>query len=465
MGVAIDAPNGECEAVRTWMDELGRLLERASEDARQRLDAIRHRSRAWILSDFVEPPLKSTVIILDATASTDAAVRFSWLDGGGWRGAGAPPEPLRSFVEQNWSQFRANAIGRTVSTALPPHHMCTQIVSGGEIWFTASSLTNIDPAALVALHDHPRQAPVDATPRASGPFIASTEAAGEREDLAIRRWLHVTGRAELPAAFGLDACCWIGIGLSRSLVFDERVNGDVDLVLGRMRWDMPDEERDAYVERARRESSLLTHQSNVRIFAAMGAAADGRLSWDESSPLIGIEAKATWYDTAAGRWKRTHRSSGAVREVLGNLKMLRARGFDHVALLHLAATAPRVTNVHSWFQASRDLAAAAAHAQERLPLDTDQLGGAAYLIATMGAVPGTTEEYAGVGGRLEVAVAGAPIAARLDARPMWREKLRARLVSLGRPRFPPPVFVLECAGCTRWFLSGWPDVPRHGCGA
>lgn len=467
MGKALDSMiMAEFAALERWMDDVANLLARAGADARRDLDAIDRWSTAWFFVDLVPPMLRSTVVLFEPSEAVQSR-RFSWLDADGWHGAGAPREPLRSFIEGNWAQFRRNASAGTRPMTIPPHHMCRQAVDDGEIWFTASSLTNIEPEAFVAFHDAPRATPADGTPRPSGPHIGSKEAGEGREDFALRRWLHVAGRAELPVAFGWDACCWIGVGLSRAAVFDEHVDGDVDLVLGRMRWDVTPAERDAYLARARAEASLLAPEENIQYFAAMKAATEGRLTWNEMEPLIGIEVKASWYDTTSARWKRTHGSSGAIQEILGNLTMLRDRGFDRVALLHLAATAPRVTDVQPWFQASRDLAEAEAVADETnafpLPLDAGRLDGAAYLTATIGAVPGTTEEYAGVGGRLELRVTGGPCAPGPGAG--WKRKLLARLAALGRPRFPPPVFVLECPECQSWFLSGWPDIPRHACSA
>jgi hypothetical protein len=230
-----------------------------------------------------------------------------------------------------------------------------------------------------------------------------------------------------------------------------------------MRWGLGAERGEEYMDRMRSESSQMAHESQIAMLAAMHAASDGHLAWDEDGPLIGIEAKASWFDPLPGKWKRTHSSRGAVGEIVGNLKMLRARGFDATAALHLGATAPRATDGHAWAQASHDLMRAEDADEFPLPLPAADIEGSYYLAALVGAVPGTTEEFAGVGGRLTTIVDGRS-PSRGAAAP-WRARLSVLLADLGRPRFPPPVFVLECPECRRWLLSGQPDVPRHVCAA
>lgn len=201
----------------------------------------------------------------------------------------------------------------------------------------------------------------------------------------------------------------------------------------------------------------MSHGSNIADHAARQAAAEGMLDWDPAMWfLAACEAKASWYEPEAARWKRTH--SGDEAGIRGQLAVLREAGFDTFALLHLAATAPRqlAGTTNPWFQAGSD----AARGRDTFPaLRSSALPhGAAYLRAIIGAVAGSTEEFAGAGGTIEVVE---PARRNSDdaitASGAWRRQLHQRLSAMGKPSWPGPVFVLECPTCRKWRMGGRPS--------
>lgn len=275
----------------------------------------------------------------------------------------------------------------------------------------------------------------------------------QRERLNVARWLDVRGHLYLHDALAFPpGPIWIGLGLSRSIVFNKPgMTGDIDIIMGTLKWNMSADDWAAARERWRANSPAHAHPSWLEWYAMGEAASEGKLVWDPAmNRLDALEAKASWFDPEQNAWKQAHESRSKQVKVAGQLRVLQAAGFDRVALLHLAATAPRETEKYAWWQASDDALLASASFPEILPAAS--LGGCGYFRAVTGAIPGKTEELAGAGGTLEICAPALPNVVPTEAS-LWRGALYQRLASLGEPRFPPPVYVIECARCKKWLLS------------
>lgn len=288
----------------------------------------------------------------------------------------------------------------------------------------------------------------------------------QREDTAIRRFLsrhfhdflHAAGIPPLGMgerrAWGVG---WCALNLPRRFVFQDDMDGDVDILAGPL-------------EPAFGADDLMAHERELadRLGAdahpswAMNLAFDDLLArrgvvWPPTDQtIVAVEAKASWFspeahDAAqAGRahapqngWKATH--LGEHKRVLGQLEVLAAKGIDAVSFLHLAATKPREhLAANPWFIASDD-AAVATDCMKRVfdPAGTPF----GYFVSVSGAVPHKTEERAGAGGELQVR----QLPARVDgARGVWREAFWKSLSTLPPPRSRSPIIGMGPDGRLTW---------------
>jgi len=299
-----------------------------------------------------------------------------------------------------------------------------------------------------------------------------------REGRALTTWLALQG-ADLLLAAGLGPMWWCGIGLPRSEVFCRDLQGDVDIFAGPCELLGGDQEMQARVREEESRWPPETHPSRFVEFALLRAAAEHRILWPPRLEfLVGIEAKASWFDPDKGVWKATHSQEGS--RIKGQLQVLVENGVDRVAFLHLASTKPRTAEVNPWMEALGDLKAsrecpeaprprrgAAACRRDREPLpallfDPREVDGCAYYQGLIAGVPHAPEVQSGALSPLDVVVSGRLRRARAEPISQWRRNLRERLGGLGPPSLPG-VFLAPCIAHGKWCWASTPRLPADPC--
>jgi hypothetical protein len=277
-----------------------------------------------------------------------------------------------------------------------------------------------------------------------------------RERAAITRRFF-TYAEELPARLGLPLGWWCGIGLSRSLVFDDPGrSGDVDIIAGPLMYDLSDEDFQARVraEEVKRPFNPAIPGYAVTM-AHANAGQDGCVAWPPAiGYVVGCEAKASYHDGA--RWKSTHINEGD--RIRGQLDYLRAQGVNKAAFMHLGGIAPSALEPGSWEASGRSLE----EAGRTFPVvfaDT-RARGYGYYRALMAAIGGQNEVFAGAHSNLQELLPARELHP-LGERP-WHPHLRERLRALGRPNFLR-TYVFECPECRAWQLSGIVDPTGQHC--
>jgi hypothetical protein len=273
--------------------------------------------------------------------------------------------------------------------------------------------------------------------------------AGEqRENTAIRRWLTANPEngLELARACGLfqtdaPAGWWCGLNLLRRDVFGDTADGDVDLIVGPLEFDLDDDGWRSYEARAALGPNA--HPDKVLFFSALLAAGDGHVIWPPRlDQIAAIEAKASWFQVEpADKWKRI--ITGKKIGLRGQLDYLLRQGVDRVAFFHLAATAPRPQPAgNPWLAAGAD----ARSAQRSFPtiFQPEEIPWCGYFRTIVGAVAHAPEDVAGAGG-----VLGTVIAPPANPAATGHESWRNRFVT-GSPDWVEAAGRLGGSCCHAW---------------
>ncbi len=246
---------------------------------------------------------------------------------------------------------------------------------------------------------------------------------------------------------GLPDGWWCGLELSRAKIFGEEVSGDVDLIAGPMVYDFDQGE---WIDRI--SAAVETHgDRNAIAMAHMRAGQEGRVVWPPPiESVVACEAKASYLKN--GVLKRTHVAER--HEILGQLKYLREHGVNRLGFVHLVSTVPIGESGDAWLSAETQLQFVEGELREVLRLD--DLPGVGLFRGYMGAVPGGTEDVAGVHwGMIQAAPELLCPATPLS----WHDDLGARLARLPRPS-ELRTYIFECPDCGEWTHA--PILPLLG---
>lgn len=275
------------------------------------------------------------------------------------------------------------------------------------------------------------------------------DAAKMREKGALARW-SVGHANELPGVLGLrrPRGWWCGLFLSRDLLFDRPLDGDVDFIAGPMRYTLAGEEVEERLQAARaidpRWGDQLCHFEMGR---------EGLVAWPpDVKEVVACEVKASYFD---GEWHRTH--SKAQAKIMGQMGLLREHGVNRVALLHIGVTRPTEERVNTWTAAQGELGRAVTSFPEVSFSTKFEYG---HFQAVMAATHDGLEDSAGAhAGLIVVREPGLvnPIVER-----SWHSPLRARLDALPRPK-GLNTFILEFERCRQWRHSSSPDPLHQPC--
>jgi hypothetical protein len=273
-----------------------------------------------------------------------------------------------------------------------------------------------------------------------------------RERQSIARWSF--GHAnELPVAMGLTIPrgWWCGFFLSRRFVFDEEQDGDVDFVAGPMRYSFSDEE---LADRLRAARSQDPHGfEELRVHWKAGQ--EGYVVWPpEVGEIVACEIKTSWFDT---QWHRTHESSGAGIELLGQMDVSRQRGINKVAFLHIGVTKPTEERVETWEASSRQLNIAMNSFPNAFPNTEIAYG---HFRAGMAATYDGLESVAGT--HTHIITERHPEQINPITEQRWHKQLQARLAELPKPKYIN-IFIHECPKCQKWRHGASPDPADQPC--
>jgi hypothetical protein len=377
-------------------------------------------------------------------------------------------DPVCAYLEDTWSTMRANwTADRPPDPPPEPWHLFAQRAADEMVlWIIASNPAEIDIDRFVAFCFRDETPVHEPPPSPESP--QHLYALGmERERNAVPRWLTLFS-GQLVEALGLQETFWAergvlgpwwcGLNLNRRDLFDATDDGDVDFLAGPLALSVTPAEWTDRFEREALAWPLSAPRPTIVDAALRRACAEGLVIWPPRMDLVvACEAKASWYDAEAGKWKTTH--AGEARRVRGQIQFLRDRGVDRVGFLHVGATKPHETGINPWFQASADRAQAEDAFELLDPLfGPAELPGCGYYRAVLGAVPHKTEDMAGAGGLLRVLHDAQRNPASPGAPHIWRAKVQNKLAACPRPTWPH-VYITSCPRCEKWNPSGLPLLP------
>jgi hypothetical protein len=148
----------------------------------------------------------------------------------------------------------------------------------------------------------------------------------DRERRAIDRWAADSAHmAQLLRSAGLfDATArgwWCAVNVQRRDTFGGDCDGDVDLLLGPLEFNLDAEAWELRVHDEQQRLGSAAHSSHAWNLARIRAVCDGHLRWPpRTDRLLAVEVKASWFDPERGIWRRTH--LGEDRRTAGQLEYL-----------------------------------------------------------------------------------------------------------------------------------------------
>ncbi|MCZ6692039.1 MAG: hypothetical protein O7H41_20830 [Planctomycetota bacterium] len=440
------------EVVSVWRGRYGKSSRQVQDKAAKSLSVLLPpmQVEAFVRRSDRAPVEASLLVLRRHPALPDLDIRVSMVDDDGARNPDSGGSTVyRQRLEDFWRNMVSNWTAGRAPDAHTPYLRTGKLASDQPIpllvWTVPGRLCEINVEEFVeeAFKGAVRTRPTPPRSRPSPTEQHIYDLGMDREASATSRWLDLSGH-RLFAEFGFGIPWWCGINLARADLFQEGMDGDVDIMAGPLQWDLTEEEWRERIDAQARRCSLTTARSNVIDYAVLRAAAEGKIKWPpDLGFLVACEVKASRFQPEDGIWRSTHTGEGI--RVKGQLQLLLDRGIDNVAFLHLGATKPKEgPAINPYLQAAGD----AADAEDQFPrvYNPPSLPLSGYFTSTLGAVDFALENESGAGGVIRVLQ---------DCRPNpvgpqpWRAKLSEHLTKLPQPTVPC-FFILPCPRCGAW---------------